>query len=257
MTLLVSTTIGLTAASDAPEEATAATEGPTDSILIGWVDQSCLTRECVTTILGLVHKHFTIIPFESVDDCVQYSGPKIDLIVYHSHEADTVNFDDIMALREAPFAAPLIVLSDATSMAPALAREILVQGSSGVLLTNKTTLRMVVLALGLAASGGNFVPKEFLLERPKRRTEPRESARGQLTQRELEVLALLKQGKTNKCIAATLSLSLNTAKVHVRNVMSKMGATNRTQAAMNADAPPGPPSSWNPMLVKTAPSEVS
>jgi DNA-binding NarL/FixJ family response regulator len=180
-------------------------------------------------------------------------------MVYHSHEPDTVNFDDIMALRRAPFAAPLIVLSDATSMAPALAREILVQGSSGVLLTNKTTLRMVVLALGLAASGGNFVPKEFLMDGPKveAKAEPRESMPSQLTHRELEVLALMKQGKSNKCIAVALSLSVNTAKVHVRNVISKMGARNRTQAALHADEPPSPSASWNRMVAKPAPSGLS
>jgi DNA-binding NarL/FixJ family response regulator len=257
MTSLVPTAVGLAATSEATDAVADTTAEPTDSILIGWVDLSCLTRECVTRILAMVHRHFTIIPFESVEDCMQYSGPKIDLVVYHSHEADTVNFDDIVALRRTPSAAPLIVLSDATSMEPALAREILVQGSSGVLLTNKTTLRMVVLALGLAASGGNFVPKEFLLDGPKAKTEARESTPWQLTQRELEVLALMKQGKTNKSIALALNLSLNTAKVHVRNVMSKMGARNRTQAAMNADGAPDPPSAWNGMLPKTAPSELT
>jgi DNA-binding NarL/FixJ family response regulator len=122
---------------------------------------------------------------------------------------------------------------------------------------------MVVLALGLAASGGNFVPKEFLMEGPKAKVEakakaePRESTPWQLTHRELEVLALMKQGKTNKCIALALSLSVNTAKVHVRNVISKMGARNRTQAALHADAPPSPSASWNRMLAKSAPSGLS
>ncbi len=44
----------------------------------------------------------------------------------------------------------------------------------------------------------------------------------------------LKQGKANKIIAHELGMSESTVKVHVRNIMRKMGATNRTQAAYKA-----------------------
>ena len=48
------------------------------------------------------------------------------------------------------------------------------------------------------------------------------------------MLAQLQQGKANKIIAHELGMSESTAKVHIRNIMRKMGATNRTQAAFNA-----------------------
>jgi two-component system, NarL family, response regulator len=51
-----------------------------------------------------------------------------------------------------------------------------------------------------------------------------------LTPRELEVLTLLGQGRSNGEIAATLSIAPRTAKVHVQNILSKLGATNRTEA---------------------------
>lgn len=51
-----------------------------------------------------------------------------------------------------------------------------------------------------------------------------------LTRRELEVLALLATGQTNKQIAATQSVSLNTVKFHVKNVFEKLGVRNRSQA---------------------------
>jgi DNA-binding NarL/FixJ family response regulator len=53
---------------------------------------------------------------------------------------------------------------------------------------------------------------------------------GPLTTRELAVLSLLRQGKANKIIAYELGISENTAKVHIRNILRKVGATNRTQA---------------------------
>lgn len=51
-----------------------------------------------------------------------------------------------------------------------------------------------------------------------------------LTERELEVLALLAQGMPNKEIATHLVISERTAKFHVSSIMGKLGATNRTEA---------------------------
>lgn len=52
-----------------------------------------------------------------------------------------------------------------------------------------------------------------------------------LTAREREVLALLVNGMTNKEIAEELTLSMGTVRLHVSNILSKLGASNRTEAA--------------------------
>jgi DNA-binding NarL/FixJ family response regulator len=51
-----------------------------------------------------------------------------------------------------------------------------------------------------------------------------------LTPRELEVLTLIGQGRSNGEIATLLAIAPRTAKVHVQNILSKLGATNRTEA---------------------------
>jgi NarL family two-component system response regulator LiaR len=51
-----------------------------------------------------------------------------------------------------------------------------------------------------------------------------------LTDREREVLALLVSGMTNKEIAADLTVSMGTVRLHVSNILSKLGASNRTEA---------------------------
>ncbi|MEX1066992.1 MAG: response regulator transcription factor [Aquisalimonadaceae bacterium] len=55
-----------------------------------------------------------------------------------------------------------------------------------------------------------------------------------LTPRQVEVLFLLKEGKSNKEIARRLDLSEGTVKVHCMAIFRELGVTNRTQAAMAA-----------------------
>ena len=63
-----------------------------------------------------------------------------------------------------------------------------------------------------------------------RRTEQMES----LTPREVEVLKLLSQGQTNPQIAQNLLVSRGTVKIHVQHIISKLGVSDRTQAAVRA-----------------------
>jgi DNA-binding CsgD family transcriptional regulator len=55
-----------------------------------------------------------------------------------------------------------------------------------------------------------------------------------LTARELEVLALLAEGASNKLIARRLGISTHTAKYHVASLLDKLDAVTRTDAVMNA-----------------------
>ena len=57
-----------------------------------------------------------------------------------------------------------------------------------------------------------------------------------LSDRELEVVRLLAQGSSNREIAASLFLAEGTVKNHVTNVLAKLGARDRTQAALRAQA---------------------
>ena len=55
-----------------------------------------------------------------------------------------------------------------------------------------------------------------------------------LTEREKELLQLVATGVTNREVAQRLSISVNTVKVHLRNVYTKLGAESRTEATMVA-----------------------
>lgn len=62
---------------------------------------------------------------------------------------------------------------------------------------------------------------------PEKSAEP-------LTGREIEVLRLLAQGKSNKEIAGTLNIAEQTTKTHVSHILDKLGVPSRTQAALYA-----------------------
>jgi len=55
-----------------------------------------------------------------------------------------------------------------------------------------------------------------------------------LTSREIEVLSLVSQGLTNAEVAARIGRTEGTAKVHLKNILQKLGATDRTEAVTTA-----------------------
>jgi DNA-binding CsgD family transcriptional regulator len=56
----------------------------------------------------------------------------------------------------------------------------------------------------------------------------------ELTPRELDVLALMAEGASNKAIAKQLGISVHTAKFHVGSILDKLDATGRTDAVAHA-----------------------
>jgi DNA-binding NarL/FixJ family response regulator len=84
--------------------------------------------------------------------------------------------------------------------------------------------------------GGTYAPTDYLLTtNPLDLATPTSlSATSILTARELSVVAGIKQGKPNKTIAYELNMCESTVKVHMRNIMKKLHAKNRTEVAMRA-----------------------
>lgn len=66
------------------------------------------------------------------------------------------------------------------------------------------------------------------------RSRPRPRTAGELTERETQVLDLVRVGRSNADIAARLHLSVRTVEHHVGSILAKLGAANRTEAAASA-----------------------
>jgi len=117
-------------------------------------------------------------------------------------------------------------------------------GAVGYLLKDVSSDRLVE-ALLAAANGESVLQPSVaakVVARFARMTDDDETApRAQplvvpLSDRELEVLRLLADGSSNREIASALFLAEGTVKNHVTNVLAKLGARDRTQAALRARA---------------------
>jgi DNA-binding NarL/FixJ family response regulator len=108
----------------------------------------------------------------------------------------------------------------------------------------KSGQREVMLsAFNLIFSGGVYIPPEIL-----NRREPAMAARAApakagasaadlgLTERQLEVLALMMQGKSNKAISRVLDLAEPTVKIYVSAILKALKVANRTEAVIAATA---------------------
>ncbi len=73
-----------------------------------------------------------------------------------------------------------------------------------------------------------------LLKGVARRMQEEDKGESSLTERELLVLRLVASGASNTEIAGSLSISINTVKSHIKNILSKLQLENRTQAAAYA-----------------------
>ncbi len=108
------------------------------------------------------------------------------------------------------------------------------QGASGYVL--KGCSRQELLSTVRAVAGGQNVWTDEDLRKAKQvqttATDPAIDLETPLTKREVEVLCQVANGSGNKEIARALHISVETVKEHVHNILGKLGASGRTQAAV-------------------------
>ena len=107
--------------------------------------------------------------------------------------------------------------------------ELLKIGVHGFIPTSIST-EVAVQALRLVCAGGTFVPPSCLSSLANK-AQGASDGPGFLTGRQLQVVEAIRQGKPNKIIAYELNMCESTVKVHVRAIMKKLKARNRTEVA--------------------------
>jgi DNA-binding NarL/FixJ family response regulator len=121
----------------------------------------------------------------------------------------------------------LVLTSDERQAAQALA-----EGARGAVPRDVSADRLAMAAA--AVHEGLYVIDEAFSEALGARRGAVTRLAEPLTSRELEVLALLSEGLSNKAIASRLEISESTAKFHVAAILGKLGAGSRAEAIVHA-----------------------
>lgn len=167
---------------------------------------------------------------------IEQSRPDVVLLDVRLPRLDGIGV--LRALREKPGAPPCLVLTtfDDREVTLAAIRE----GARGFL-RKDVSLDQLLEAIETLADGGTYLQPavtESLLRGldGARRSLPVPGLAPvePLTPREAEVLGLMAAAYTNREIAAALGTAEGTVKIHVSNILSKLGARDRTQAVLSA-----------------------
>ena len=127
----------------------------------------------------------------------------------------------ILAIRKEFPEARIIVLT--TYAGDAQATRAFDAGASGYLLKNMLRKELVE-TIRSVHSGKKRIPPEIAVEIAEHHADDA------LSEREIEVLRLVASGNANKIVASRLAISEETVKAHMRNILSKLGANDRTHA---------------------------
>jgi DNA-binding NarL/FixJ family response regulator len=198
------------------------------------IDERVLVRDCFVQCLRLSYSNHAILAFSSLREwsktASDRSKPSIVVLCTPSGRyAAAGNEEEIEFLARVALTVPVIVVSDAEDAQHII--KVLKNGARGYIPTSMT-LDVAVEAVRLVKAGGTFVPASSLISNSVNGVPA--SLGSALTARQIMVLRALHSGKANKQIAYELNMCESTVKVHIRHIMRKLNARNRTQIAVKA-----------------------
>ncbi len=209
------------------------------------IDDHVLIRDALRGVLKGLESDAAIFDASSGRQAMQLieEHGDLSLILLDLNLPDRDGFGLLSELRERYPAVSIVVLSafnDRDNVVKALHL-----GALGFI--PKSASREVMMsALQLVFSGGIYIPPEILTRSEPTQVGPETRLRQAgttaspadfgLTERQIEVLALMMQGKSNKAICRALDLAEPTVKNHVTAILKALKVTNRTEAVIAVGA---------------------
>lgn len=207
------------------------------------IDDHVLIRESLRGVLSELRPDAAVLEATSASETMRLVAehPDLGLVLLDLGLPDRDGFDVLAEIRERHPTIPVVVLSGHHDRANVV--RTLDLGALGFI--PKAAQRRVLLsAIGLVLSGGIYIPPEILSRQAPRTPAdpgtPQASARKPataprdlgLTDRQVDVLALMMRGKSNKAIGRVLDLAEPTVRNHVTAVLKALNVTNRTEAVI-------------------------
>lgn len=195
------------------------------------IDHRNVFRDCLCICLNRIFSGDKILSFLSVDDLFKSDFNLIegDLIILYCDIRETLQKkaarDEL--LSRVGHGINVVLICEGDDIRDVMG--CLENGARGYIPTS-VSLQVAIEAIRLVRAGGIFIPANSLLQSYSSASDldpPR-----QFTPRQTDVLGQLQKGKSNKIIAFELEMKESTVKVHVRNIMRRLGVTNRTEAVV-------------------------
>lgn len=209
-------------------------------------DDHRLVIEAVKAKLAELEPGIEFVLAMTVDELLACASDDLDLAVIDLNMPGADGPAHIDELRKRHPAVPVIVLSGHED--PAIMRTALEHGVLGFI-PKAYSPEVMLSAVRLVLAGGVYVPPMMLSALPPgivagvpavetaRSTTPAHTLdhlRNVLTERQVEVLQLLSQGKPNKIIGRSLGISEGTVKIHLAAIFRALNVRNRTEAVVAA-----------------------
>jgi two-component system nitrate/nitrite response regulator NarL len=199
------------------------------------VDRSALFREGLKQLLAGSRFHVGL-EFSSLAEAARHAeGASQPALILSEVDGSSESFEDLNKLRESHSDAKLVVLTN--KLVPQFLAQSLEAGADGYLIKD-ISLEALTQSLDLVMVGEKVFPTQLagLLIQGKARPERpfiRPSMRPNgLSEREEAILRCLVYGYPNKVIADQLQMTEASVKVHLKALLRKIHAANRTQAAI-------------------------
>jgi len=204
------------------------------------IDDHVLIRQAMQSVLKKLKRDVEVLEASSCQQALQIAAdhPDINLILLDLTMPDRDGFSVLAELRELYPAVSVVVLSAVQD--PSNVTRALDMGAAGYI-PKSAQAEVMINALRLIMAGGVYIPPEI-----RARTEPVAAAsvtdrsnRSQtlpkdvgLSDRQLAVLALVMEGKSNKRICRDLRLAEPTVKNHVTKILRALNVSSRTEAVV-------------------------
>jgi DNA-binding NarL/FixJ family response regulator len=159
------------------------------------------------------------------DGIRQYRELKPDVTIMDLRLPDMTGIDALIALRTEFVNARVVMLT--TFHGDAEVQRALVAGARGFLLKTMPP-QEIVAGIRQVHAGKKCIPAEVAVQLADYLMED------SLTPREVQILTMISAGNRNRDVGDALAITEDTVKVHVKHILDKLGATDRTEAVVIA-----------------------
>lgn len=192
-------------------------------------DDHPLYREAVRLRMERLYPGSAIVEASSIDELLAGSDPNAaDLALVDLRMPGMNGPGDVARIRSGLSGTPILLMSGSAANTDI---KLAVEAGAKGFVPKTLSPELFAAAVALVLAGGTYLPTDVLQHNAGGEGTRRMTLTADLTPREMQVFVQLATGASNKEIGRELGLAEVTVKLHVRQILKKIGARNRSEAA--------------------------